>query len=922
MGLRTNERLESAARFRGRFVLRISYCCFGLFLFAWSVPALAAPCSALKLVARFSDSIGPQMITGTLECMGAKVPQKNMRLFRFPDFLADEDGQGLDDVNRHWLYPEGFEPGGMQVQRQGLAWTFRTQVPSRAGVFGVRRGVVYALAGWHPLPVGSRRLNKTNIEYNIFWPAHRVGFVGNKAVGRAPMPRWIRGQFFGFFLPVLVADTIDVRKSQSGRTWLLNPRTDMGMGLREFNTHLQHQAQANIMKSLEIVEQSIPWAKEPLPNNTQRRPMILVQAPLLHRFSLPFEGGVLLTERAFQLLPVQAMQRFHAQALWRAYLGAYWQQRLPVCDSELSAEQAAAVIAVAETRTLASHAFSDHRSAEDILKPFALTPEIDSMAFAPQMPFVDAYFTAIDDTPQVLLDVYDRLWYGELQEGSGSTIFAKLVDRFGYARVQNFLHTNPTHLCVDAEWAKGLGEDPQRVRAMLNPWLGVYPKLDYQLQSIEALGAGKTQVQIISVTEDGMRPPEEPLSVDVELRSAYENASVVKVAASDGASAHTASRFLNSGAVHENCSPSSRPPCIEVRGPRLLRLTRLGAGRTTVPVSVDNISQVRLDPERRLVEYLHPHGQVALYNNSQNPRWRLLLNNIAGIFALTNGEFAGSADFTLKRDYDLRWRFGGSAFYSPDSVGGALSLARNMGERLTPLRLASRVGLVFAAERLLRQRSGALEASQLSTTVFFNHDTRVSARRGMRGRGLNVRGVFAAGKDDGGKKFTLAQLGVGAFAIVPTGAFGGILGRLRADVQVGSRREQNLFSVGGRYRGGRGYERDEARGTVRLLGSVEHRHVLEADAHTNFWGLLTFTGMEGALFADAIWLNASKTRSDCPSDFFFDVGYGLRFFGDVLNVQPGTVQLDFGLPLGRCKNERSRLPLSIYLAFMQSFAAF
>ncbi|OGO78534.1 MAG: hypothetical protein A3K41_07615 [Chloroflexi bacterium RIFOXYD12_FULL_57_15] len=65
---------------------------------------------------------------------------------------------------------------------------------------------------------------------------------------------------------------------------------------------------------------------------------------------------------------------------------------------------------------------------------------------------------------------------------------------------------------------------------------------------------------------------------------------------------------------------------------------------------------------------------------------------------------------------------------------------------------------------------------------------------------------------------------------------------------------------------------------------------------------------------------------DCDRSAFFDVGYGLRFIGEVMGVTPAAITVDFGVPLGRCVCEESRTnqraPVTVYVGFVQSFSSF
>ena len=60
-----------------------------------------------------------------------------------------------------------------------------------------------------------------------------------------------------------------------------------------------------------------------------------------------------------------------------------------------------------------------------------------------------------------------------------------------------------------------------------------------------------------------------------------------------------------------------------------------------------------------------------------------------------------------------------------------------------------------------------------------------------------------------------------------------------------------------------------------------------------------WTRFEGALFANSVYL--PENDSICGRQAFHDVGYGLRFIGDVVSVSPAMAALDFGFPLSGCK---------------------
>ena len=154
--------------------------------------------------------------------------------------------------------------------------------------------------------------------------------------------------------------------------------------------------------------------------------------------------------------------------------------------------------------------------------------------------------------------------------------------------------------------------------------------------------------------------------------------------------------------------------------------------------------------------------------------------------------------------------------------------------------------------------------------------------------------------------------------------------RLRGDFGIGSIPDKNGFQLGGRNLGGRGFEMNDIRGRNRVIGSAEYRHVLASAKRTDLWGVLTLTQLEGAFFADAIYLDLVDGMKpaylshpeDCSSNFFADVGYGIRFLFDIANVSPSALTLDVGVPLSRCGITANASPVAVYISFVQSFSQF
>ncbi|MEK7704674.1 MAG: hypothetical protein AAB426_06910, partial [Myxococcota bacterium] len=407
-------------------------------------------------------------------------------------------------------------------------------------------------------------------------------------------------------------------------------------------------------------------------------------------------------------------------------------------------------------------------------------------------------------------------------------------------------------------------------RAALARWLGPPPRVNYQLGPAYADADG-LQITIAVLGHDAARA-REPIDVEVET--------------SDGTR---------------------------------LRARRTGAG--SVRVATPEVPErVTLDPEHRLWQQTQDEGIDPRFDDVRPPRWRWLLNNIDGLVSVTAREVALRADFTLHRIYDQRHSYDAAIGLSPEGLEGAVGTSYGFGRAVTPLWLSHRVGVRALAQQLRDDVAGSAPSEELGASAFYLHDDRVSPYSSFSGTGWVATAGSYAVRQGGAPWRRYVRFGAGALRIWPLALGQALVTRVRGDAVLGDAPQAALLRLGDRYRGGRGFERDELRGHRRVIASLEQRHNLEADASTDVMGLLTLSRIEGALFADAVWL--ARDRADgCATGWFYDVGYGLRFVGEWLALSPGAVAIDVGVPLNRCADV-GRPPVTIYLAFVQSFLAF
>lgn len=839
----------------------------------------APPCEAVDLDAEIGADL--RSVHGIITCLVAS--DGPLAAATFPRVLGK---QGLDDINREWFYPHGFDPADMTLVRGGVrlpalegAWQplgvvargdrvrieFRTRVPRRNGTFGLSGPVAMLLGGWHPAFGRDERLDATRVRYRVRVPPGMVGFVGRRPVTRKT-PRELQGEHFGRFVPVALAPAANVASWSSSRfiepmpARRETPPDGPATGIRDVSSCLDERARRELRDTLaDGAEYAAKFGLVP------RRDFFVVIAPLRENLVESFDLGLAVSSRAFHLLPWERFQKFHRLSIWRRQLAAL---ALPHCrrvEDALPPDVIADLVGTGLQERLALERYGGKEYAPDLLETFAVIPEIDSLIFAPQIAFCDTYFQAIDETPRVRWRLDDFFHH----RPRGKLLYEKLADAIGVEKTQQillaYLDGDEPFLSVASRVA---GRD---VGVIVEPWLGPYPKIDYAIGSVQTT----SNAVLVDVTATGpdAESVAEPITVEIE----------------------------------------------DAEG-RAARATRVGPGqlRFEVPGPPDS---VRIDPDNRLVELHHADGEAPRFNNREPKRWRFLLNNISSLIAVTNEQLTASVDFSLRRIHDLRWRTNFFALYGPSAIGGATTLSYGFGEEVTPLTLVQRVGLVALYERLRTERGHGEPAHQGTLMAWYRYDDRLSPYWSFEGKGISARIAGTYSSPDEGDSGLHALLGLAGFYIAPI-AFGhALLGRLRGDILIGDALEQNDLRLGAVYRGARGFERDEVFGDRRVIATVEYRHLLEGNGRTDLGGLLTWSRFEGGLFADAVYIPVDRPR--CHQSLFYDVGYGLHFIADILNVTPAEVSVDFGVPLNRCADEKdSRRPFTVYVSFVQSLASF
>ena len=851
--------------------------------------SLPTTCNEVFLKAEISSNL--KKVAGVLTCK-TLTTKDLVAVTTFPRLFRDTPP--LDDIERHWMYPNGFNPADMQLfydnrplesagpwqplpqlttAQTTVEIQFTTTIPERLSTFGKQNKMLFLLGGWHPMFGNGTTIDRVPIHYTIKIPQNLSAWIANnRQIWHAKSASQVlEGTFVGRSLPIILAPSFQTYSQKNilvleARNLQKSSANDSPYHLQPLDFGRDQLAKGQLLLTLKRGQN---YADEHMFPST---PLTVVLMPIRDHLTDAFEGGFAVSDRAFHLLQYEKFLKFHRASIWREQ---FLSLLLPMCfaketPSVWPKDTFADALASAFLEDMMQSYYGNREQVTDLLETFAIIPEIDALIFAPQIPFKNSYFSAIDESET--WRHHPRDYYHPF--AAGKRLYEKLLDRIGFAKTlaiaQGYLKANETWFDTIKKQTDLDGE------TLLGPWFKDYPKMDYYLGQVSEQN-NKATVTVLVKTEHEKAPIEEPITVAVEDAS---------------------------GKKYEQ--------------------TRLGVGELHFNDITTPLQSIEIDPNGRLVELLHEPGTAPKYNNRTPSRWRFLLNNIAGLFAVTNRQVSASIDFTLRQIHDLKYLWNFFAEYTPGASGVGAVLSRGFGQEITPLRLAERVGVVARAEYLQQERGQGATGMQTSAGLFYSYDTRLNPYWSYVGHGVSLNASFGSGPTlaiDGATTHEIfLRTSASMFYILPLASKQALLGRVRGDLLWGTAPTQEELRLGGRYIGGRGFEPDEAHGTKRGLLSLEYRHDLIGDTRTDLGGLLRWDRLDGALFADAIYLPTK--RDDCGSDFYYDVGYGLRFIGDIINFSPGSFQIDIGIPINRCSNETGRVPVTVYAAFVQSFAFF
>jgi hypothetical protein len=579
-------------------------------------------------------------------------------------------------------------------------------------------------------------------------------------------------------------------------------------------------------------------------------------APLRREPAVCASDAVVVSRELYRATPAEVLYKFHRMALARVAFACAFERAFAI-DAE-DADALAWFLLEVDARDVAE----GNRSAKDLLGPFTFIPDIDSLIYAPQMPWAQVYFSNARLSRQG--PAHD-LGAGPPEPDDffhdrprGKIFYDKLLDRLGQEETTAIFRRalasgrGPRAVANEAH-----AED---VREIVADFFGPYPIYDAQMQ----VHGGTVHVERVGPGAKAREPI------------------VVEVTDKDGKT-QTQSALAQSIDLYFAGAP---------------------------------FRKVTLDPKGRLLQLYTPTSDDPRFGDTTRHHWRFTLTQIFASFGFSASELSAGIDFSLRPEYDLHHAVGMGAEYDPSGIYLTLHYGYAFGPRVTPDQLAWGVGVQAQFERLTQGFAGARDPVYVGGgTVFLGYDDRPSERTAMQGNGFNAYASLGVPFE----RQVYGTAGMSFLKIFKLRYDQGLVVRVRGDTAFGNAPVQAQFTLGGRFIA-RGFPETELTRPHRLLGSLEWRHELARGFRTNVADLLWLDGIEGALFADGLFLGDDHSHFFSQQNLFYDVGYGLRLLYDQGGVNPGVFAIDVGVPLKRY--DPTRPAVSVFIDFIQSFAAF
>ena len=845
---------------------------------------------------------------GALTTIGVDAGRASaLRFWLYSDRLA-EPPEAMDELSAQWIFPREVERSPVQVmwvevdghrvpfQRvrgggergrdrsgtdlrvalpastQGRQVTVRIRtrqrLPERFGRLGAIGDRVALTGPWYPLlvrgdvwafdDVPHRVQLKTALEVVAGEPSRRRGAttrVGNR----------------GPFLPLVLLERAHITRLRadlpfevvaSHELYRAPPANAQGTAALEDLAHI------DVPRRIQSVVQSASatWRMAGLPATALRAPLRIVLAPLRTELAAYAPGLVLVSDRIYELFPLEDLQALHDRVLARAIFGALLARhvREPPADADWALDLRAVLLTDLDT----VRRRGEVSTAKDLIDWAGFHPSIDQLLYAPQIAFVDSYFGTVSE-PDRFRDHPDR---SRRPRARGRRVLEYARDRLSE---DDFRRAAASLLRSDRD-ARSILRTAGIADATLNQWLAS-PGLEvnYRLGTIHSRRVANGWRHRIEVIRDGAQRPE-PVQVRVIDDAGHE--------------------------IDATWGGAERRGFVVVETPNAR-------------------AQVRMDPRQRLPQSAEVADGHPLADDAERLPFRPpIIQGVNFSVSATERALVGLVELAVRRQYDLRriWSF--RADTDPRSTGGLLRYTHGVGrKRDTNYRVgALSVGLTgdrlhegFSSEGLGGWRIGLLASAGYSTLRYF-----LDPHQGSRVVGAVQYGLVR--RDNGRISQTVAPSVRGNLTL-PVGLRQVFTLAANVSWVFGEPLAGELPGLGGRFLL-RGYQTDELVGRGRAFAVVEYRFTptIFSDLDIDVLHLAWIRRIQLAAFAGAGVVYAEREGRSWAAGA--EVGGGIRVHFEYAGVQPGVMAIDISRPLIRDAEARSsRPPIAFILGFEQYY---
>ncbi len=587
--------------------------------------------------------------------------------------------------------------------------------------------------------------------------------------------------------------------------------------------------------------------------------------------SAPAGTHVLLSDRAYQVLPLPQIMEFLSRRLrrvlfQRVVLAQTWQD--DVVDRAWSDELRATVML--DYDEMRKHAVVQR--AQDMLQVFAFHPSVDQLVYAPQVIFEDVYFSAVDER-DIFRDEPDRA-------------------RFPYVRGRRLLTSLGDAL-------RASEDNPEARDRALRAALATSRA---SARSVLTRLVPETETRLDEMLEHDARPLNVSLGAIRSERAAT-------------------GEYIHHVQVRRTQSGRTDPVVVQVRtmdGRVLEQVWRNESDELEFPAQA-SIDQVLLDPSEHLTQSplaagQHPRRDDLLYPGIRPP----ILQQLSAEYQGGSTVFTGQLDFVLRPRFDIDDSYGIRLLRTAARNGLRLRYTRGFADMVHTNRRIAHAGVGLGFARLdpfgADPNGGWTGELEVSLSI----DSRSNYYDWREGYMIFAQSLTSLTGRDTGVVELAERAYVRGLYVIPMGLRNMLQLVGYVGVSLGSGLDADLIVGGGRF-GLRSFAIDELLSTALAYAVAEHRVTAVQNLAMNLGYAIWLRELQFAVWAGGGAALDATMRPGLTG--LLDVGAGVRVHYEYGGVQLGVIAIDIGYPISRSLgwSSANREALQYYVSFDQYF---